>query len=58
MRKLFTILAAFLCLQAGAQNNAQDLIAMLQSSRVSIKYSYSDASGNELGSGMATVQGR
>ena len=58
MRKLFTILAAILCLEAGAQNNAQDLIRMLQDSRVSIKYSYADASGNELGSGMATVQGR
>ena len=58
MRKLFTILAAILCLEAGAQNNAQDLIDILQSSRVSIKYSYADSHGNELGSGMATVQGR
>ena len=58
MRKTIFILAALLCsLLAGAQNNAQDLINMLGSSRVSIRYSYSDSKGNELGSGMATVQG-
>ena len=58
MRKTIFILAALLCsLLAGAQNNAQDLIDMLGSSRVSIRYSYSDSKGNELGSGMATVQG-
>lgn len=58
MRKTIFILATLLCsLLAGAQNNAQDLIDMLGSSRVSIRYSYSDSKGNELGSGMATVQG-
>ena len=58
MRKTIFILAALFCsLLAGAQNNAQDLIDMLGSSRVSIRYSYSDSKGNELGSGMATVQG-
>lgn len=58
MRKTIFILVALLCsLLAGAQNNAQDLIDMLGSSRVSIRYSYSDSKGNELGSGMATVQG-
>ena len=58
MRKTIFILAALFCsLFAGAQNNAQDLINMLESSRVSIRYSYSDSKGNELGSGMATVQG-
>ena len=58
MRKLTAILAAaFFCLQAGAQNPVEQLLAMLESSRVSISYSYSDSKGNELGSGMATVQG-
>ena len=59
MRKTIFIFAAlFYSLLAGAQNNARDLINMLESSRVSIRYSYSDSKGNELGSGMATVQGR
>ena len=58
MRKTVFIIAALFCsLLAVAQNNAQDLIDMLGSSRVSIRYSYSDSKGNELGNGMATVQG-
>ena len=58
MRKFITILAALLCLQAAAQSPVEQLLAMLESSRVSISYSYSDTKGNQLGSGMATVQGR
>ena len=58
MRKTVFIIATLFCsLLAVAQNNAQDLIDMLGSSRVSIRYSYSDSKGNELGNGMATVQG-
>ena len=58
MRKTVFIIAALFCsFFAVAQNNAQDLIDMLGSSRVSIRYSYADSKGNELGNGMATVQG-
>ena len=58
MRKTVFIIATLFCsLLAVAQNSAQDLIDMLGSSRVSIRYSYSDSKGNELGNGMATVQG-
>lgn len=58
MRKFITIFAATLfCLQAAAQDSVQNLISMLETSRVSISYSYGDSKGNELGSGMATIQG-
>jgi len=46
-----------MCLMAAAQNNAADLIAMLDTSRVSVQYSYSDSAGSELGKGIATIQG-
>jgi hypothetical protein len=58
MRRFFILsAAALLCLQAVAQNAASQIKDLLASNRVSISYSYSDSAGNELGKGLATVQG-
>ena len=49
--------AALLCIQAVAQNAAEQIKDLLANNRVSISYNYADAEGKELGKGLATVQG-
>ena len=61
MRKFFAILPAILfCSLAQAQDEriVNELTSMLDRSQVIAHYSYSDASGAELGKGVATIQGR
>ncbi|MBP5521973.1 MAG: hypothetical protein J6X82_06100 [Bacteroidales bacterium] len=61
MRKIFAILPAILfCSLAQAQDEriVNELTSMLDRSQVIAHYSYSDASGAELGKGVATIQGR
>lgn len=61
MRKITAILSAILlCSLLHAQDDGvvNELTAMLGRSRVIAHYSYSDASGAELGKGVATIQGR
>ena len=58
MRRLFILLAAAtLCIQGAARNAADQIKEILAGNRVSISYSYSDSAGNELGKGLATIQG-
>ena len=61
MRKIIAILSVILtCGLMHAQDNSivNELTAMLGRSQVVAHYSYSDASGAELGKGVATIQGR
>ena len=61
MRKIIAILSVILtCGLMHAQDNGivNELTSMLGRSQVLAHYSYSDASGAELGKGVATIQGR
>ena len=61
MRKIIVILSAVLScglIQAQEKGIADELLSMLGRSQVVAHYSYSDASGAELGKGVATIQGR
>lgn len=58
MHRLSIIFVSLLvCFQAFSQNAAEQIKDLLANNRVSIKYSYSDSAGNELGNGLATIQG-
>jgi hypothetical protein len=61
MRRFAIIIASLIfCFHAGAQENRvlEELKSMLDSCQVLVKYSYSDASGKEIGNGTAQIQGR
>ena len=61
MRKIIVILSAVLScglMQAQAKGIADELLSMLGRSQVIAHYSYCDASGAELGNGVANIQGR
>ena len=60
MRKLALVIASVLCcFSAASQGSAalKELKSLLDTCCVQASYSYSDASGKELGSGMAKIQG-
>ncbi len=61
MRKIiFTLSAILFCCLLHAQDGSilSELTSMLGRSQITAHYSYSDASGAELGKGVATIQGR
>lgn len=60
MRKLALVIASVLCcFSAASQGSAalKELKSLLDTCCVQAKYSYGDASGKELGSGIAKIQG-
>lgn len=61
MRKITAILSTILLcgmLQAQSDATVKELISMLGRSQLLVHYNYSDASGAELGKGVAVIQGR
>ena len=58
MRRLSVIsVLLMVCFQAFSQSAAEQIKDILSNYRVSIKYTYSDSAGNEIGNGLATIQG-